>query len=310
MTSQERRQRSRERRGHQPDGVDESLAAVRKAGCDKSGEALSTMVAQLDVEPGMRILEVTDGSARVDNSRWEHAGVAAVDTIPLRGPDHAPYGRGSYERTPHASARYDRVIVTVPVSVVSAAWVDATRAGGVVVVPWANPLAGPALVRLVVDDERAAGPFVSLLNGLPPPAPAPAGLDFFALHGSTLGAGAEFTCALDPAEIWSDPNALFALGLRIPDVHYTEAEIPDGRGRFGRWVYDQESWAGVTVSATGSDRRWEHYGFSRLGGALDTAYRWWLDNDRPGPDRFGMTVASFGQFGWLGDRYSGRIWRL
>jgi hypothetical protein len=164
------------------------------------------------------------------------------------------------------------------------------------------------LVRLVVDDERAAGPFVSLLSDLPRRAPdGPAFLD---LHAATLASGSEFTCGLDAGEIWSDPHALFAMGIRIPDVRYAEAEVPDSGGRTGRWVYDGESWAGVTVSATGGDPRWEHYGFSRLGSALDGAYRWWLDNDKPGPDRFGMTVASFGQFGWLGDRYSGRIWRL
>jgi hypothetical protein len=43
---------------------------------------------------------------------------------------------------------------------------------------------------------------------------------------------------------------------------------------------------------------------------IEAAHRWWVDHDRPTFERFGLSVTSFGQFAWLGDRWSGRIWRL
>ena len=256
---------------------------------------MAALLAHLDFEPGMRVLEVSGGPPTA-------GGICAklgpnADVIRMCQLDDLP-----------GCAQYDRVVVTTPVVTVAHDLVRAVRDGGVLVLPWANPLSGAALVRLIVDDERAAGSFVKLLPGLDESLPA--GPSVFDLHPGTIDHGDPTTCALDPAAVWSDPNALFALGMRLSDVRCTQQPVPDSGGRFGRWLHDDDAWAGVTVSSGGTDPRWTHHGYPNLWRAVDAAYNWWVGNDCPGPERFGMTVAPFGQFGWLGDRYSGRLWRL
>jgi hypothetical protein len=255
------------------------------------------MLAHLDVEPGMRVLEVGTGhGSGVVGGLHEQFDAQSVDVHVCRL-DDVP-----------RSVAFDRVIVTAPVFHVSYDWIRVLRDGGVLVLPWANPLSGPAVVRLVVDDERAAGSFVKLLPGLGP-ATTP-GVSVFEVHADTIEVGDPTSCVLDPEEVWADPHALFALGMRLSDVRYSEAEVRDGGGGIARWLYDDDVWAGVTVSKNGADPRWTRCGYPNLWPAVEAAYTWWEGNDRPGPERFGMTVASFGQFGWLGDRYSGRLWRL
>ncbi|GAB2695055.1 hypothetical protein GCM10010442_10880 [Kitasatospora kifunensis] len=43
---------------------------------------------------------------------------------------------------------------------------------------------------------------------------------------------------------------------------------------------------------------WQH-GPRRLWDETEAAHRWWLDNDRPGPDRFGLTLTGDAQHLWL-----------
>ncbi|MEQ4205331.1 hypothetical protein [Actinopolymorpha sp. B9G3] len=312
------------------------------------GSAVATMVSHLDLAPGMRVLEVTAGATHPSAELHDHVHPGSVDVIPvdhlsaghLSAPDLGPPERaGGGSPTDPAlpgCTDYDRVLVSVPLAVVPYALVESVRNGGTLLVPWANPLAGPSLARLTVEDERAYGRFVTPLPAMGEQADARAGdrasdrrgahsgdhrgahsgdatagdTNVFDIHADTLLSGAPASCGLDPDALWSDRDALFALGMQLPDLRFTQAEFPDGSGRIMRWVYDQEAWAGVSVSADGRDPHWEHYGLSTLWGMVEKAYRWWVDSDRPSPDQFGMTVASYGQFGWLRDRYSGRMWRL
>ncbi len=281
---------------HLPDQADHRPGAA-EPGHGQQVDALTTMLAHLDVEPGMRVLAITTGDAGECAVLHDRLADASVVT--------APVGR---LQMPGRCGGFDRVLVTVPVVEVSYDWVNAVRCGGVLVVPWVNPFAGPSLVRLTADDNRAAGTFVTTLSGLGDPWPG--STNVFDLHAGTLEAGMPAPCTLDPATLWADSDMMFAFGMRLPDLSYTAAETRDGSGRIARWVYAHDAWAGVTAAADGGDARWEQYGIRKLWAAVEGAYRWWVDNDRPAPDAFGMTVASFGQFGWLGNRYSGRIWRL
>ncbi|REF37594.1 hypothetical protein DFJ64_3038 [Thermasporomyces composti] len=254
-------------------------------------EPVATMLSHLDLEPGMRVLEVVGPGGRpIGAILCEACGARSVDTVRVD------------ENLDRRSARYDRVLVTSPVVAVSYDWLRVLRRGGVVLVPWWNHFAGAALVRLTVDDERGAGAFLGLLDGLGQPWPPTPSVED--VHGGVLDAGEPTACDLDVA-LWEDTNALFALGLRLPDVRVTWAD--EGHRRRG-WLFDDSAWAAVTWDE--GDAVWEQYGLRKLWPVVEKAYRWWEANDRPEPHRFGMTVASFGQFAWLGDRYSGRIWRL
>jgi len=279
-------------------------AAVRQRGghTDSVRDAITTMLDHLDVEPGMRVLEVTSASAGPNPALCERVGAGSVDTHPV----------GEVEGT-RLRGGYDRVVVTVPVSEVSYDWISAVRGDGALLVPWANPFSGPALVRLKVDDNRAVGAFADLLTGMGASWPAVPGVR--EIHSDTLEDGDPVAAEIDPAAIWADPVALFALGMRLPDLRCAVVETPadapaDNAGRTCHWVYDQDAWASICLAADGTDPHIEQYGIRKVWAAVESAYRWWVDNDRPGPEEFGMTVASFGQFGWLGNRYSGRIWRL
>jgi hypothetical protein len=270
------------------------------------------MVSHLDLAPGMRVLEVTDGTTQPSERLQDQVRGGSIDAIPvgqLTNPDVVLRGlEVAGDPSVSGCTGYDRVLVSVPMAVVPYALVEAVREGGTLVVPWANPFAGPSVARLTIDDDRAYGRFVEPLTI--EDQRAEGGTNVFDVHADTLLAGAPASCGLDPDALWSDRDALFALGIQLPDLRFTQAEFPDGSGRVMRWVYDQEAWAGVSVSADGDDPRWEHYGLPTLWGTVEKAHRWWVDSDRPAPDQFGMTVASYGQFGWLGDRYSGRMWRL
>lgn len=252
---------------------------------------VATMLTYLDLGPGMRVLEVIPpGGRSIEKVLYEQCDARAVDTVRVDEP---------LDRRP---ASYDRVLVTTPVAVVSYDWLRAIRSGGVVLAPWWNHFAGAALVRLTVDDARGSGAFLRLLDGLGQVWPRSPSVE--EVHGSALDAGEPTACELD-ANVWEDANALFAVGIRLPEVRVSWST--DGSRRRG-WIYDDAAWAAVTCD--GSQVVWEQYGLRKLWPAVETAYRWWQANDRPGLHRFGMTVASFGQFAWLGDRYSGRIWRL
>ncbi|MFJ7248085.1 hypothetical protein ACIQWA_26125 [Kitasatospora sp. NPDC098652] len=64
---------------------------------------------------------------------------------------------------------------------------------------------------------------------------------------------------------------------------------------------DGGSWAAVDWDGTrGAERYtvWQH-GPRRLWEEVEGAYRWWLENGRPGPERFGLTVTPDGQWVWL-----------
>jgi hypothetical protein len=249
------------------------------------------MLSHLDLEPGMRVLEVVaPGGRSIATALYDECDVRSVDTVCVD------------EALARGPTSYDRVLVTSPVTAVSYDWLRVLRRGGVLLAPWWNHFAGAALVRLTVDDGRGSGGFLCLLEGLGqawPPSPS-----VEEVHGGVMDAGQPTACDLDTA-VWKDANALFAVGIRLPDVRVTRVdEGPRWRG----WIFDDSAWAAVTCDETHAV--WEQYGLRKLWAAVEKAYRWWQANDCPGPHRFGMTVASFGQFAWLGDRYSGRIWRL
>ena len=111
---------------------------------------------------------------------------------------------------------------------------------------------------------------------------------------------------LDPDEVWADPGALFAIGHAPaapsvrPQTAYGSGPSLDLRRRVvrvrrpvavgrdpGRTARSEAALARGRVSVCVV----EHHG-------------------RPAFDTFGLSVTSFGQFGWLSDRSSGRIWRL
>jgi hypothetical protein len=221
----------------------------------------------------------------------------------------------------HLGATYDQVIATIPVRDVPYPWVQLVRPGGELVVTWHNPFAGAVVARLnVAADGRAAGHFVEVADIACEDEPAP-----LIAEAENAVPWYRTTTALDPDAVWSDPAALFALGVRLPRLRWagdstsphrhppgaaeTDPAPDPAAGGARRWVYDGTSCACAVRSPSG-EIQVEQHGPRLLWREVEAAYKWWLDHDQPAFDSFGLSVTSFGQFAWLGHRCSGRIWRL
>ncbi|MFF5637402.1 hypothetical protein [Streptomyces sp. NPDC012825] len=100
-----------------------------------------------------------------------------------------------------------------------------------------------------------------------------------------------------------DLAAQFALGMRLRDVWWTWHDDPDVEGvAFRLWVAttDATSWAAVDRDGRSDDRFtvWQH-GPRRLWDETEAAHAWWTSHDRPGPERFGLTVTATDETPWL-----------
>ncbi len=95
------------------------------------------------------------------------------------------------------------------------------------------------------------------------------------------------------------------MGMQLRDVWWTWHDNPDVEGVASRlWLAttDTTSWAAVDWDGTSEDRFtvWQH-GPRRLWNEAEIAYAWWTMHDRPGPERFGLTVTATGESTWLDD---------
>lgn len=137
-------------------------------------EVMLRMLDALDIRSGMRVLEIGTGSGynaallaeiagpgkvttvEIDESLAEHAQRALdasghpVKVVVADGADGHPPG-----------APYDRVIVTAAVHEVPYAWIEQTRPGGLVLVPWAQTVHPdcPLVALPVHADGTAEGRF-------------------------------------------------------------------------------------------------------------------------------------------------------
>ncbi|MFF5262686.1 methyltransferase domain-containing protein [Actinomadura viridis] len=268
------------------------------------------MLGHLQVEEGMRILEIGTGTG------WNAALMAArlgegnvitveVDAVlaeqarkALAEAGASPSvvtGDGADGYAP--GAPYDRVIATASVREVPYSWVVQTRPGGAVLAPWGTAFDNGALVRLVVDEHGVAyGRFVDNTVAfmwlrahrtprfLPP---------------ADLAGAAEATTTLHPdAVAWDDLNASFAVGARLPDVSRRFVDADDG-GDFTFWAFAGPSWARVDVTDGASAYLVRQYGPRALWSEIEAAYRWWEQLGRPDTGRFGLGVSRDHQYVYL-----------
>jgi protein-L-isoaspartate(D-aspartate) O-methyltransferase len=294
--------------------VDEGAAAPadrRVTSSISKPSIVAAMLELLQLEPGMRVLEIGTGSGWNAALLARRAGEANVTTIEVDA-DLAGHARKRLADSGisatvvtgdgaagHASnAPYDRIIATASVQRVPFAWIAQTRPGGIILTPWGTAFDNGALVRLVVEaDGTAGGRFVDntvafmwlrnqrVARATPPP---------------DLTTAAERTTVLDPdAVAWDDYDATFAVGLRLPDVSVRFVDADDGSDDFTFWAQSGASWTCVDVAAGATEHRVRQYGPRRLWDEIEAAYRWWTEVGRPPTDRFGLTVGPAGQRLWL-----------
>jgi protein-L-isoaspartate(D-aspartate) O-methyltransferase len=262
------------------------------------------MLRALDIEPGMRVLEIGTGTGWNAALLAQRVGASNVTTIEI-DPGVAAHARAVLDRTGFgqvtsvvgdgtdgwaAGAPYDRVIATAGASSVPWAWAAQTVRGGRLVVPVTNTYQPLGIVAFDVDGQRATGRI-----GRP--------ADFMGLRSQRTqrvpGGGGRAdqvgTTDLHPYEWAGRRNGATGVGIRLGNgIHRTYEPITDDSGVL--WLRDpvNDSWASVDTGV-GPPYAVEQAGGRRLFDEVAAAYRWWVDAGSPAVSDWLVTVAPAGQ---------------
>ncbi|WP_131787109.1 methyltransferase domain-containing protein [Protofrankia symbiont of Coriaria ruscifolia] len=269
---------------------------------------MAEMLDLLDVTVGTDVLEIGTGTGYNAALLAERAAPGHVTTMEI-DPTIAAHARQVLERTGYPvtaitgdgtrgypeHAPYDRVMATASALRVPYAWVEQTRPGGRIVLPLVGGFGCGAFLRLTVDRNGSAqgrfhggASFMRLRNQR----------DDEALWEIWDTADAEATTTgLFPREPFTDFEAAFALGVRLPGWVTGERNDSDGSTILLMSHFDSGSWATVTSGTDG--HKVYHYGPRRLWEELEAAYEWWTGAGRPNHSRFGLTVTPEAQTFWL-----------
>jgi protein-L-isoaspartate(D-aspartate) O-methyltransferase len=274
---------------------------------------VASMLAALDIEPGMRVLEIGTGTGWNAALLAHRLGDEAVVTVEV-DPDVAERARAALKRagrSPRAltadgsggwaeGAPYDRIIATCGLRRIPAAWLKQVRPGGVILAPWGTDFTTrDALARLTVHgDGTASGPLLQFV-------------EFMKLRSQRFrtpdyppGLPVEDTTTTEwppsgDGRAWHPFR--FLAGLRMRRASYALQEHDDGHTQ---WLYSlsDDSWtAAVRRESTGSDIVVRRVGHRRLWEEYVATHAWWTAQGEPGVERFGLTVTPEGQQVWLDD---------
>ncbi|MFJ3900116.1 methyltransferase domain-containing protein [Streptomyces sp. NPDC090025] len=277
------------------------------------------MLHMLDVREGHQVLEIGTGTGWNAGLLAHVVGPDRVTTVEVDAALACGAGERLRNRGVRAavitgdgaegyvdSAPYDRLVATCSVRSVPRPWVDQVKPGGVILTPWESPWFCYGLLRMVVDGNGTAAGRFSPHSAFMLMRNQRTDLRIFRDVVRDDHRPDESATGLPPWRVaGDDPAARFALGLRLRDVWCTWHDDPDVAGVASRlWIAttDATSWAAVDWDGKADDRFtvWQH-GPRRLWDEVAAAYAWWLRNDRPGPGRFGLTVAAQGESVWLDD---------
>ncbi|MGW1186884.1 methyltransferase domain-containing protein [Streptomyces sp. NPDC002559] len=275
------------------------------------------MLRDLDVRPGHRVLEIGTGTGWNAALLAHRAGAENVVTVEVDG---AVAGRarsaldrfGAAVRVVHGDgyeghpegAPYDRVVVTAGTRRIPFAWVEQTRPGGLIVVPWGTHYGnGDCVARLVVapDGRSASGPFTGPVEFMKLRAQrlSPVVHGDYVTGGGPEGRDTSSTRLTEDAFLGERfGSRRFAAGLRVPHCHHVVAERRDGARPVWFYGLTDRSWACVMFRDGGTARVWQS-GPRRLWDEAEAAHDWWEGEGRPGHERFGLTVTAEGQTVWL-----------
>ncbi|MER5974115.1 methyltransferase domain-containing protein [Streptomyces sp. NPDC002055] len=277
-----------------------------------------SLLGDLAVDEGMRVLDVGTGTGETAGALTHRLGPRNVTTIEV-DPAVSAHARerlcrsGLYPEVVagdgfdgyRAGGPFDRILATVGLREVPRAWVEQSRPGGLIVVPWGTGFGnGDAVARLGVRNGQASGRFTRLVEFMKLRAQRAPHVP----HREYLAAGAFGDADMSTTEV-NEPEFVtgkytdlpFVLGLRVPHCAQAVADKRDGSRPV--WFYSRKdlSWACVMFcDGEGEAQVWQS-GPRQLWDEVSEAYRWWRNQGSPDVTRFGLTVAPEGHRAWLDD---------
>ncbi|WP_245645373.1 methyltransferase domain-containing protein [Pseudonocardia acaciae] len=308
------------------------IGAVPDGGRDATGPVSSSsapglmtrMLEMLDVQPGMRVLEIGTGTGYnaallahrlgdsnvfsldvgaglVESARQRlaeldyHPTLVTADGI-AGLPEHAPY---------------DRIIATCAVPRVPWAWAEQTRYGGLVLVDVKVSAVVGNLVLLRRDADQLTGQFdggAATFMQMRTPT--------FAQHPGQKPErdrrhAQRHVTGLRLERPWEHGVLWFLLHLTVPGrIEFGYSQDPDTGGIGAMYLYSRDgSWCEVTTNADGTGQVWEA-GPRPLWQTLEQVQQFWAEAGQPGWERFGLTVTANDQHVWLDNPDSPHRWPL
>ncbi|MEV4096062.1 methyltransferase domain-containing protein [Streptosporangium saharense] len=290
-----------------PDGVVRLPAGADYTSSASAPSTVAGLLNLLDVEPGHRVLEVGTGTgwtaALLAHLVGDGGLVVSVEIDPavaeqaaknLTGHDRVRLVVGDGTEGHPEDGPYDRVHVACGVRAVPYAWVEQTRPGGVIVLPYVPGFGTGHELRLVVTpDGLAHGRFPGFASYMMMrPQRVPAGvLSYTRDHQAT-------TTAVDPRTIGHAPAGADLAVAALTGMHSRSLVWDDA---YRLWVYEPGTPHAAAVTWTEGHRDIEvrQYGERPVWDEVVDAYFRWVGWGQPGRSRFGMTVAPDGQRVWL-----------
>lgn len=258
----------------------------------------------LDVGDHDRVLEIGTGSgwtAALLSWRVGQGNVTTIEVDPEVA-DRAATNMKAAGYTPHLvvgdgtdghrrRAPYDRVHATCAVHRVPKAWIEQTRPGGVIVLPWSPATSSGYRLRLeVLGDGTAIGRF----HG-------PAGYMSLRSQRRIMRWNSHHSDQADVTKSRLDPAAVAEAGAGAELV--IAALVPrlgmfratDDDGGFSLLLFEvgdpDGSWAACDRLPRCEESVVTQYGNRRLWDELEFAYRHWRELDRPTADRFRLAIT-------------------
>lgn len=268
-------------------------------------------LALLDVQPTDRVLELGAGTGL--NAAWlaHRLGsdrVVSVEVDPALA-EQAAKNNAAADLSPHIVAGdgslgwpeyapYQRIIATYAVDEIPFAWVEQAPQGRIVS-PWGGSFFPYSFAVLDVHNGCAEGRF----TGYPafmrsrPQRPKRGYLDDFLHHRQDAE---HTTTSLSPLAIAQDADALFYVGLALPDAWHLPVTADDDSGEMTLWILadDQRSWASADYTPDTHRYAVAQYGPRRLWDEAEAAHHAWDALGRPTRARAGISVTERGQTLW------------
>lgn len=295
---------------------------------------MAQMLEALDVDDGMRVLEIGTGTgynAALLCHRLGDRDVVSVDIDPVLV-DQAAHRLDQLGYTPTLCAGdgaagvaehgpYDRIIATAAVPAVPIAWVQQLKPGGKILANLRGDLAGGTLCLLTKegDEDEVIGPILPIgghFMWLRPDVDDP-----HRSHERTAttqrGTTSRTTTTLNPAEVPVDDDGFrFLVQLQLhgaKNLWRGPAFDPVIRGEVDAVIAtaaDGSRAEAFTSPEPDSAHRVVQAGPRRIWDTIEATHRLWRDLGQPTPDKFGLVANDSTQFAWLRTDDSWHRWPL